>query len=98
MYTITDMTKPLYLTTGKYYGQIMLCPPDDTLISSFGMIIIYSSKYDTWRGLNQATLTSDVALETNEADTICRQLGYTGARPGSAVTKQAVYNNFEQCR
>ena len=90
------MTKPLHLT---YDGQIMLCPPDDTLaydISSFGMIVMYLSKYNTWRGLNQPN--NSVALGTNEADTICRQLGYTGARPGSAVTRRAVPDyTFHHC-
>ena len=95
------MTKPL--TLGKYDSQLLLCPPYDSdntssiFSTSFGLVIMYSSKYDTWRGINQHN-TSD-PLGGNEADAICRQLGFTGAISGSAVTQRALPQNynFQHC-
>ena len=102
-YNSTDVTKPL--TSSKYDGQLSLCPPDpDTANStssifskSFGLVIMYSSKYDIWRGFNQPN--GSIALRGNEADAVCRQLGFTGAIPGSAVTQRALPSNytFQHC-
>ena len=92
----TDMTKPL--NSGKYDGQLLLCPPDDyeetsSLFSiSFGLIVMYSSKYEIWRGFNQPN--NSAVLRGNEADAVCRQLGYTQAIPGSALTQRAMLPNY----
>ena len=91
------MSKPLI--SGKYDGQIQLCPPDDddeetsSLFStSFGLIAMYSSKYDIWRGFNQPN--NSAVLGGSEADAVCHQLGYTGAIPGSALTQRAMLPNY----
>ena len=95
----TDWEKPL--TMGKYDGYILLCPPDNftatTTSTSFGLVIIYLSKYDIWRGLNQPNGSEPLGL--NEANAICQQLGYTTAVPGSAVTTRAVQPDytFDHC-
>lgn len=91
------MTKPL--TTGTYDGQIKLCPHNNApnnISTSFGLITMFLK--NTWRGLNQPN--GSAVLGTNEADTICRQLGYTGAIPGSAITRRAYESpeiTFEHC-
>lgn len=90
------MTKPLI--SGKYDGQLQLCPPDDDedisnlFSTSFGLVAMYSSKYDIWRGFNQPS--DSVVLGGNEADAVCRQLGYTEAIPGSALTQRAMLPNY----
>ena len=65
--------------------------------TSFGMISLY--KQGIWRGLDQSVST--VFLGSDEADTICRQIGYTGAVPGSAVAKSTLDKNisytFDRC-
>ena len=50
-----------------------------------------------WRGINQNKSTSDAFLGSIEADAICRQMGYTGAIPGSAVTVNASGYMFQTC-
>ena len=95
------MTKPLI--SGIYDSQLLLCPPDQAddisgiYSTSFGLVVMYSSKYGIWRGLNQPN--DSAALGGNEADTICRQLGFTDAVPGSAVTERAMLpnNTFKHC-
>ena len=83
-------------------GQLSLCPANITLpkdnnnirySTSFGMISLY--KQGTWRGLDQNV--SQAFLGSDEADTICRQIGYTGAVPGSAVAKNTSQYHFDQC-
>ena len=85
-----------------YDGQISLCPADVTLPEvndnthysvSFGMISLY--KQGTWRGLDQNI--SNAFLGSDEADTICRQIGYTGAVTGSAVAKSTSQYTFDEC-
>lgn len=98
MYTTVDLTKPQ--TVGTYDGQILLCPPDGsnfTRSTSFGLVAIYLSKYGIWRGMNQKN--SSAPLGGNEANSICQQLGYTTAIPGSAITRRAVLqrSTFEHC-
>ena len=82
-----------------YNGQLALCPadsatddPDVKLSVSSGMVSLYLKLDGTWRGLNTKTL-----LGTTEANTICRQMGFTGAVPGSAVQRSASASTFKKC-
>ena len=96
-----DFDKPL----APYDGQVALCPSDNALISdatenvttstSFGVISIYYKDQDEWRGVNQRS--GQPALKGNEADAICRQMGFTEAYPGSAVTINASDYTFKSC-
>ena len=96
-----DFEKPLV----PYDGQVALCNSDSAYISdaannvttsvSFGVISIYYKDHDSWRGLNQRD--GQPALVGNEADAICRQMGFTGAYPHSAVTINASNYTFRNC-
>ena len=61
--------------------------------TSFGMVSLY--KQGTWRGIDQNT--SGAFLGSDEAVTLCRQLGYTGAVSGSAVAKSTSQYTFDKC-
>lgn len=78
--------------------QIKLCPPYNASTDNntlFGLITMYLSGNDSWRGLNQP---DNHRLGKNEADTICRQLGYAEAVPGSAVTRRELLDyDFNHC-
>ena len=90
---VIDFTKPL----APYDGKVALCPADDATpnsSTSFGLVSIYYSDYGAWRGLNQK---GGQPLGTYEADAICRQMGFTGAFPGSAVTRNATDYKFDKC-
>ena len=97
----------MYIATGprsKYDGEVRLCPPramqgDSNNISSisFGVVALYFTEYDSWRGVIQLPTDSNALLGGNEADAICRQMGYTGAIVGSAISKSATSYNFDDC-
>ena len=99
--TCVDFGKPL----APYDGQVALCYSDSaynndankniTSSTSFGVISIYYKDYETWRGVNQRD--SQPSLEANEADAICRQMGFTEAYPGSAMTINASDYTFDRC-
>ena len=101
IYSPTDFEEPLT----PYDGQVALCPSDDaqnsddgsniTTSTSFGVVSIYYKTHDVWRGLNQRN--GQPALEGNNADAICRQMGFTEAYPGSAVTINASDYTFNNC-
>jgi hypothetical protein len=96
-----DFEKPL----APYDGQVALCHSDSahnndinkniTTSISFGVIGIYYKDYDAWRGVNQRD--GQPFLEGNEADAICRQMGFTEAYPGSAVMINASDYTFNHC-
>ena len=96
-----DFDKPL----APYDGQIGLCHSDSANNSnisnnaktstSFGVIGIYYKDYDAWRGVNQRD--GQPPLGGNEADAICRQMGFTEAYPGSAMTINATDYTFDHC-
>ena len=96
-----DLEKPL----APYNGQVALCHSDGahnndanrniTTSTSFGVIGIHYKDYDAWRGLNQRD--GQPSLEGNEADALCRQMGFTQAYPGSAVTMNASDYTFDHC-
>lgn len=97
---ILDFSTPL----DPYDGQLSLCPVDTMLPSSnngthysvsFGVVILYMKYTKTWRGLEQNS--SNAFLGCYEADTVCRQMGYTGAEPGSAVAISATSYKFNNC-
>ena len=92
--TIENMILPERITD----TQIKLCPPHNASTTNnalFGLITMYLSGNDSWRGLNQP---DDHRLSENEADTICRQLGYEEAVPGSAVTRREFPDyDFNHC-
>ena len=81
---------------GVYNGYIMLCPPDNFNLTrrsnSFGLVAIYLTQHDSWRGLNQPNDSNPLGV--NEANAICQQLGYTMAVPGSTVTSRAVQTTY----
>ena len=83
-----------------YNGEIRLCPPDSTLNNpnsnnitsvSFGVVALYIPFGDRgyWRGIVQLSGGSSGLLSSNEANAICRQLGFTDAIVGSAVARSA---------
>ena len=94
----TDFTKPL----DPYDGQVALCPVDLTngnkniSSTSFGLVGIYyeNNDYGSWKGINQK---DGKFLGAYEGDTICRQMGFTGAYPGTAVTRNVDNYNFSNC-
>ena len=98
MYMYTDLNNPLE----PYDGQVSLCPMDitsgDTNISStsYGLVGIYykNKDYGAWKGINQK---DGNLLGAYEADAICRQMGFTGAYPGTAVTRNVDNCNFLNC-
>ena len=98
--SFSDFNNPLK----PYDGQLSLCAADTTLPKlnnntrysiSFGMVSLYKLETDTWRGVDQNV--SNTFLGSDEGDTICRQMGYTGAVPGSAIAKSASTFTFSNC-
>lgn len=88
----------------KYDGIIRLCPPDginddpNNITSvSFGVVALSFTDYTYWRGVLQRPTDKNAQLGGNEADAICRQLGYTGAIVGSAASKNSSGYTFEHC-
>ena len=61
----------------------------------YGVISVYYEHYRVWRGLNQ--YDSNTPLGSNEADAICRQMGYTGSITGTIVTRNASDYPFDNC-
>ena len=91
-----DFTKPL----DPYDGQVALCPTDDTNSSdifstSFGLVGIYYQQYEAWKGIYQRR--DGKPLGVYEADAICRQMGFTGAYPGTAVAISVNNHSFSNC-
>ena len=86
-----------------YDGEITLCPPDvpqgnaNITSSSFGVVTLYLQEHNVWRGINQNGTELKSFLGSFEADSICRQMGFTGAIPGSAITINASAYAFENC-
>ena len=80
-----------------YDGQIALCPVNSPNISStsFGLVGIYYKDYGAWKGVNQRR--GGKQLGAYEADAICRQMGFTGAYPGTAVIRNVENYDFQQC-
>ena len=87
-----DFKQPLE----PYDGQVALCPVANTSAdiysTSFGLIGIYYTDYGAWKGINQRKL-----LGAYEADTICRQMGFTGAYSGTAITRIVENYDFSKC-
>ena len=95
----TDFNKPL----DPYDGQVTLCPTNNTSwngtiksSTSFGLVGIYYTRNNDgdWKGINQK---DERRLTAITSDTICRQMGFTGAYPGTAVTQNAEQYNFSSC-
>ena len=86
----TDFNQPLT----PYDGQVALCPIDTTSSNrsstSYGLVGIYYHDYGAWKGINER---DEKLLGAYEADAICRQMGFTGAYPGTAVT--TIVDNYE---
>ena len=89
-----------------YDGEIRLCPPDSAVndlnnksSTSFGVVSLHISFGDEglWRGIIQLSPGRDGFLSTNEANAICRQLGFTDAVVGSAVARSATGYSFDNC-
>ena len=85
-----------------YDGQVKLCPPDQETSNSdieqsisYGIPALYFTDYNVWRGIVQKG--SNEFLGNAEANAICRQMGYTGAIPGSAIARNATNYTFENC-
>ena len=91
-----------------YDGQVRLCPPSapsgmatsGEASVSMGLVQIYLN--GDWGQINQYTFNH--TLGSHEADSICRQLGYTNAiatiTQGAAarlMSTASVVVNFEQC-
>ena len=83
-----------------YNGEIRLCPPDSTLNNptntnitsvSFGVVALYMTfgNKGYWRGIVQLSGGSSGLSSSNEANAICRQLGFTDAIVGSAIARSA---------
>ena len=84
-----------------YNGEVRLCPPDQEISSnikssiSYGVPALYFAEYGVWRGIIQTQ--SNAFLGNTEANAICRQMGYTGAIPGSATARNASNYTFDNC-
>ena len=76
----------------------MLCPVNSdssTRVStSYGLVGIYYEKYKATEGISQI---DEHPLGGLEADTICQNLGFTGAYPLSAVRKSVDNYDFSYC-
>ena len=59
------------------------------------MVGIYYKDYAAWKGINQRR--DGKLLGAYEADTICRQMGFTGAYPGTAVARSVNNYSFSNC-
>ena len=76
-----------------YNGQVRLCAPagfhNDTQSTSFGVAQLYLKVHGGgWGGVNQHNMS--VPLGSYEADSICRQLGYTNAVASYTMTVESV--------
>ena len=78
-------------------GQVRLCPPRDfpngIQSASTGLVLI--NLHGVWRGINQ--LNSSYPLGIRVADSVCRQLGYTGAVVNSAKPWNATAEDYSNC-
>ena len=93
------------LQSSYYDGQIALCPSDSAIKAdrdaktttsvSFGVVSLYFKDRKHWRGLNQQS--SSAPMGGNEADAICRQMGYTQALSESAIARDASGYTFNDC-
>lgn len=78
-----------------YHGQVHLCPPEDfyslNQSVSTGLVMLYL--HDSWRTINLKTQsdTSDLI------DSLCRQLGFTGAVANSGIARRASPYSFDYC-
>ena len=94
MYSVNKQLTP-------YDGEVRLCPPDQEISGntkssvSYGVPALYFADYGVWRGILQAQ--SNAFLGNTEANAICRQMGFTGAIPGSATARNASNYTFDQC-
>ena len=95
MIHLADLQRPT-----AYDGEIRLCPPDGTLnnpnsvnITSVSFGVVALNIGSQWRGIVQ--LSGAGLLGSNEANAICRQLGFTEAVIGSAVARSATNYNFD---
>ena len=100
-YCWTDFRDPV--PEHPYDGEIQLYAPDnhtnyiesDVKVSvSFGVVRVYFDEHSVWRGINQFNAQTDL-LGNIEADTICKQMGYTGAISGSAIARSASSYTFD---
>lgn len=82
-----------------YDGQVAICPIDSNsankFSTSFGLVGIYYQDHDAWKGINQRR--DGKLLGAYEADAICRQMGFTGAYPGTAVARSVDNYAFSSC-
>ena len=71
----------------SYNGQVRLCPPNGfpTNMQSVSTGLVQVHLHGDWRGINQNNLS--YPLGSHEADSICRQLGYTNSATNSAITQ-----------
>jgi hypothetical protein len=86
-----------HLSEDPFDGQVRLCPPKQfpkNQSVSTGLVLIYLHK--DWRGINQPK-DSAYPLGSHEADSICRQLGYTGAVVNSAKPWNATLDDYSSC-
>ena len=90
----TDFTKPLPL----YDGQVSLCPVNTNSVNksstSYGLVGIYYKDNEAIKEINQK---GELPLGGVEADTICLNMGFTGAYPGSAVTRNVDNFKYSNC-
>lgn len=102
-HTLSDFRDPV--PQRPYDGEIRLCAPDNhtnyiesniKVSVSFGVVGMYFDEHSVWRGINQFNAQTDL-LGSVEADTICKQMGYTGAIPGSAIARSASNYTFDTC-
>ena len=89
-----------------YDGEIRLCPPDSTLnnpknanITSVSFGVVALNIGGQWRGIIQTSESGGGSglLGSNEADAICRQLGFTDAVIGSAVARSSTSYSYSNC-
>ena len=79
----------------QYQGQVYLCPPKyfyslNQSVST-GLVMLYFQ--DAWRTINlkKQSDTSDLL------NSLCQQLGFTGAIPNSGIARSASPYSFDYC-
>ena len=92
-----SLDKQVPLSDNLFDGHIRLCPPRGFPVGnqsvSTGLVLI--SFHNEWRGINQQN--PGYPLGSREADSICKQLGYTGAVVNSAKPWNATSENYNSC-
>ena len=96
------MGTPLFTKEYTYEGKVQLCPPDNVIDDmsylarqiSFGIVSVYMNSL--WGSVNENSTSS---FGYNQANSICKQLGFTGAVKDSVRTVNTYSSySFTRCQ